>query len=163
VEITNPRIPQQSVKNFPLGKDIHSEELKYEFFAPLSLSPDSYIIYTKKYEGWNDEDVDAITISSLTIHTSATSTLPLNADIVAYPMDKDGNVINDVKVSGNILPAMASDYEMTLVASGEIRHLDGVKIVATIKSERADVITPKNSIVLKNVRAKVNGSYTKEL
>jgi hypothetical protein len=163
VEAINPQVPIQYVENFKLGVSYASEMDSYRFFAPLSLKTESIIIYTDTYDGWNDEDVDAITINKLSVSANVTSTLPMGADIIAYPIDKYGNVINNVQIDGGQIPAEASDYELNLTASGVITHLDGVKIEARVKAGSNDILAPQQTITLKNVKAKVSGNYTKEL
>jgi hypothetical protein len=162
VEAVNPQVPLQSVENFRLGTEYASQKDSYEFFAPLSLKTGSMIIYSDTYDGWNDEDVDAITINKLTVTANVTSELPLEADVIAYPIDKEGNVINNVEIQGGKLPADADNYELTLSSTGVITHLDGVRIEARVLSGDNNALAPAQTITLRNIKAKVSGSYTKK-
>lgn len=163
VEVVNPQIPLQNVTNFKLGTTLTANADKYEFYAPLALKKGSLVVYTKTYDGWNDEDVDAITISSLSVSATVNSTLPVGATVVAYPVDKNGKVINNVKIEGGVVNANANNQEITLKATGAITHLDGVKIEARVQSENDSPLSPSQNITFTNIRAKVSGSYTKEL
>ena len=163
VEVVNPQIPLQDVTDFKLGSTLTSDADTYEFYAPLALKKNSLIVYTKTFDGWNDEDVDKITISSLTVSATATSTLPVGATIVGYPIDKDGNVINNVKTDGGVIQANANGQEITITTTGTITHLDGVKIEARVQSEDDKALSPSQTIQFENIRVKVSGSYTREL
>jgi hypothetical protein len=47
--------------------------------------------------------------------------------------------------------------------TGTVTHLDGIEYVAVLNSGSEEALTPKQTITLKNIKAKVSGNYTKEL
>ena len=165
IELVTPGIKQGPVADFVLGRDISGVTGRYELMAPLALSAGSVIVYSDTNDGWNDEDVDAITISELTVTATASNTAPLGASITAYPIDVNGNRISGVTiVTESDLPANATDAPIRIVMKGEIRHLDGVTFEARVVSDQSGtVLTPSQSITMRDIRATVSGYYEKEL
>lgn len=169
ITVTDPIIPTQTVQNFPLGTDLDPVDGVYVFFAPLHLTADATISYTDTIDGWNDEDVDAITISKLVVDADISSDMPINLDIKAYPIDTDGNKITDggVTVVGSTSATVAYgiDEAIQIAISGTVTHLDGVIITvyATGTDQTDDALQPDQTITLKNIKATVSGSYQKEL
>lgn len=165
IELDNPGIKQGAVSDFALGRNISGITGRYELMAPLALNAGSVIVYSDTKDGWNDEDVDAITISELTVTATASNNAPLGASITAYPIDVNGNRISGVTiVTESELPANTTDAPIRIVMQGEIRHLDGVTFEARVVSDQSGaVLTPSQTITLRDVRAKVSGYYEKEL
>ena len=97
VDLISPKVPMQNVAGFRLGRDLPRMEGTYRLLAPLALTGDAHsgsvIYYTDRKDGWNDEDIDAIVISTMKLTTEVSSTLPLNAVLTAHPLDKDGRVM----------------------------------------------------------------------
>lgn len=165
ITLDNPGIKQSAVKDFALGRQIDGVRGRYELMAPLALGAGSEIVYSDTKDGWNDEDVDAITITELVVTAKASSTVPLGASISAYPVDVTGAPIKGVTVvTESALPANAEDAEIRIVMHGEIRHIDGVTFEARVKSDGSPVaLAPSQTITLREIRATVSGYYEKEL
>jgi lipoprotein len=166
IELVKPQVYRQHVDHFELGRNLDKLEGKWEFLAPLAMKSgsESKIIYTDTKDGWNDEDVDAITIQRLEITTEVTSTLPLEAVITGYPIDKFGNQISNVAIEGAKVNPGAKDEPVTIRITGEVKHLDGITFTAIVKPGPNDeALSPSQTLTLKKVRAKVTGNYTKEL
>ena len=153
------------MSNFALGRRIDGINGRYELMAPLALGAGSEIVYSDTKDGWNDEDVDAITITELIVTAKASSTVPMGASISAYPIDVAGKPIQGVTVvTESALPANAEDADIRIVMHGEIKHIDGVTFEARVKSEDSSVaLAPSQTITLKEIRATVSGYYEKEL
>lgn len=164
ISLDNPQIPSQHVSNFELGRTLPAVVGNYELLAPLALTEDALIIYTETEDGWNDEDLDAITISKLSLTATVTNNCPTSAELYAWPIDINGNRINNVEVKSSTLEANSTDSPLTIEMSGEVKHLDGVVFEARLKgSSNNEALDPKQTIVVKNVRARVSGYYEKEL
>lgn len=170
IQLDQPQIYQQSVKKFMLGKTIDGVKGDWEFFAPLSLTSiigepggSSKIVYSKTVDGWNDDDIDAITINTLEISLNVDNNTPLDAKISGYPIDVNGNQIGNVKIEGATVPPNAKGEPVKIHITGEVKHLDGIKFTATIRPYSEDPLSPDQNLVLSNVKAKVTGNYTKEL
>jgi hypothetical protein len=163
VSFTNPQIPESDVTDFKLGRTIDGIKGSYQFIAPLALTDGSQIIYSHTQDGWNDEDVDAIEISSITITANATNNTPLSAEIKAFPIDINGNHVSGVSITGANVEAGAVDAPITIVLTGTVTHLDGLTYTATLHPGSDQTLTPQQNLSLKNIKAKVSGSYTKKL
>lgn len=168
IDVVDSKMAEQDVKNLKLGENIGSVNGTWVFYAPLSLTGDSRIKYTDTIDGWNDEDVDAIVISKLVINAEVTTDIPLNLDFTAYPIDKDGKKILGAEgkpVSGTANVQHTSDKApLTIEIVGEIKHLDGIILDAHVKGTDENLsLKPVQAIKLDNVKAKVSGTYEKEL
>jgi len=164
IRLNDPCIPTQTVADFGLGKDIAGVDGSYEFFAPLALEDGSTIIYTDTEDGWSDENVDAITIEKFEVSATATTDVPLAVKLTAKVLGKDGKPI-DAELSSVELPANAKDSPFTIVlGEGQtVTNLDGITFTAHVKADGQTALSPEQNIVLKNLKAKVSGHYTKEL
>lgn len=163
VRITNPGINQQ-VNALPIGTDFGSVQGNYSLYAPLALSTGSKIVYSDTEAGWNDEDVDKITISTLEVTATVTNNLPVAVHMSGYPIDKDGNRINGVEIEGADIAAGAAATPLTIRITGTVTHLDGVTFTATmLAADPNTAIGPNQFIQLTDIRAKVSGHYEREL
>ena len=164
ITLDDPIVPEQDVKDFALGQSLGIIKGSYMFYSPLELAPQSQVVYRSTEDGWNDEDVDAITIKVLELSALITNELPLDIKITGYPVDVNGNKINNVDIEGVNVVAGAVDAPLTIRITGEITHLDGIafEAVAT-QGQEAKAWKPSEVIHLKNLRAKVSGNYIKEL
>lgn len=170
VKLESSSMPEPRVKgdakNFPLGVELGDIDGGYTFMTLLALDDGSKIVYEKTEDGWNDEDVDAIDISHFTVSATATTDLPCGVTLTARPINVEGKEIpitNPEKATA-VLPAYADKEPFTLTLAGEIRHLDGIRIIAVINDFNGDdPLMPAQNIQLNDVRVKVTGTYTKEL
>lgn len=165
IDLVNPSVFNQAVNHIPLGRSLGDVKGNYRFVAPLSFGAGSQLIYTDTEDGWNDEDVDKITIETLQVETTVSSQLPIEVNFTAYPIDIHGNRINNVSVEGAAVPANASDHKLVIRITGEIQHLDGVVFTATatVPADMESPLNPSQSISCKDIRATVSGYYEKEL
>lgn len=164
INVVDPKIPVQPVKNFRLGEDIDPVKGTYVFYAPLALTDKSHIAYTDTIDGWNDEDVDAIIINELTLNADVKSDVPLKLYLEAFPIDKEGEKIDNVKGTAEI-PANADNEPITVKVEGKIEHLDGIILKATVNVADNNTVSlkPGQHVGLTNLKVKVSGSYIKEL
>ncbi len=163
ITLTDASIPRQTVKDFKLGVDIEAVEGNYEFLAPLALKQGSIIIYNTTKDGWGSDDMDALTIETLTLTATADNATPLDAEVVAYPIDRAGNRIPNVKIVSNLLEANSTGKSLEIILEGEIKGLDGIIFEARVRPGSETALAPEQTITLNNVRAKVSGFYEKEL
>ncbi len=161
INLLNPGLPLQIVNRFELGKPIEGISGSYDFIAPVALKSGSTIIYGDSKDGWNDEDIDKIIISTLEIEADVTSTIPLDATLTAYPLMVGGSKIPGVKASGYI-PANANGEHIIIRMEGTIEHLDGITFEAVLNPDSDDALAPSQTIRLENLRARISGSYTTE-
>lgn len=164
VRLIDPVVPRQKVKDLRLGVNLGKVHGEYTFFAPLNLEAGSTVVYSEREDGWNDEDLDAVTVETLEVKVNVTTDIPLALKLTGFPIDVDGHRINNVEVLGGDVQANADGQEVTLYITGEIKHLDGIEFmaVATAVGSQQD-LKPDMKIILTGLRAKVSGRYNKEL
>jgi hypothetical protein len=163
VNVKDPKVPRQTVTDFVLGEELAAVKGKYSFYAPLQLSEDSHIAYTDTIDGWNDEDVDNITIDSLTINFDATTEIPFETELTIYPIDTTGEPIAGVKTTTAHLDAKAQNQPVEVTIIGPVTHLDGLLIKAHILNTESDTLSPDMKIYVDNSKATITGHYDKEL
>lgn len=93
-----------------------------------------------------------------------TTDVPLALDIKAEPIDKYGNVIENVEVEGASVGIKAQGQPIEISIKGIIRHLDGIILTARAQSGVSDEsLAPSHNITLTDIKAKVSGIYRTEL
>lgn len=164
IAAVNPEFPAQHVNNMRLGVELEPVKGSYTFFAPLDLKEGSNIVYTDTSDDWGSEDLDYLTIEQLQVSLNISTDINATVRLTGYPIDRDGNKINNVEVIGADIPANADNYPVTITTSGEIIGLDGfVYTVYAAPGQNNVQLKPDQHIILNNVRAKVSGKYSKEL
>lgn len=163
IEITLPGagVPQQRVTGFTLPRTFESAHGEYELIAPLALNDGSKVIYTEVRDGWSDDDLDHLTVTTLKLTAHAVNNCPVGLQLTVYPIDTDGNTI-DAKVESNRLEPN-SETELTIELTGEVHHLDGIRLVAVLEGGTDDTpLSPEQTLTLTDIRARVSGYYEKE-
>lgn len=168
IEVTDPRLPIQHVEVFPLNTDLSSVSGVYVLFAPLEFTDETRIVYTDTLDDWNDEDVDAITITELVVEADVYTDIPCTLDFTIYPISVGAQkMYNDgVVVSGSLSDVLVSDTETPIVitVTGTVTHLDGILLEARVSGESGGGSLKADQVIrMKNVSATVSGSYEKEL
>lgn len=151
--------------NYPLGVDLPQVNGRYRFETPLALADDSRIIYSKTIDGWNDDELDNVEISALTVRADITTDIPAGAVLRVWPVDADGRRIpltNEATAYATLQPR-AIDEPLAITLEGDIRHLDGIYVEAVVDGFDGTPLSPVQTIKISNLRATVTGSYTKEL
>lgn len=165
VDLVDPQIPMQNVDGFELGRTLEGVRGRYELVAPLALTGNSVVVYTDREDGWNDDDIDALTITKLCVRCVATNNCPVGATLKAYPIDVRGNRISGVEIkTTQPLKANTPNQEIVIEMTGTVTHLDGIIYEATLSgSNSGEALSPSQTVELKNIRATVSGYYEKEL
>jgi hypothetical protein len=84
--------------------------------------------------------------------------------MAVYPMDKNGNRIQNVQVSPIEIPANAKAFPLDIVVTGEITDLDGIMFEAVAQPDGSETsLKPSQSISLKGIKVRVSGKYTTKL
>lgn len=165
IDLIDPQVYEQRVEDLVLGEELGIVNGTYDFVAPLQLNANSQVVYTTTEDGWNDDDVDKITVQTLIVKAIATSTVPFALHVEAYPIDVNGNKINNVEIVGADLGANCKNQELVIRITGEVTHLDGIHIVAKgyTSDNMTKPISPDQSLTLNNLKATVSGYYDTEL
>lgn len=150
-----------NVKRFPLGSTLTFGGT-YTFFCPLEFYAGSKIVYSKKETDLFGDDVKDIDVDLLQLTANVNTDLPFGVNLLANPLDKDGNVIKDK--SGNpveasaYIPANAKNHDLNLNFNS-FSGLDGVYFKVEVNVEDEKYLSPDQTITLNNIRAKVTGKY----
>ena len=166
VTAVDPQLPEQDVTDFRLGNSFNPVTGNYLFYAPLNLKTGTFISYADSIDGWNDEDVDGITIEKLSLDMNVTTDVSLDMNLNVYPIViRNGKPVIDYSISGKAhIPASASSCPVSALLDGTITHLDGVYIVATLASKQdGKTLAPDMHINISGLKATVTGYYDKEL
>lgn len=163
IDITDPHITSQHVSDFRLG-NYPPVEGSYTLYAPLALGEGSQIVYSDTEDGWNDEDIDKVTVTELSVTAKVSTNLPFNVRLTGYPIDINGNQINNVEIDGADINANANGQEVKIHITGTVTHLDGIRFEARATAPKnSQALSPSQEIKLNNIRATVSGYYEKEL
>lgn len=160
IEVVNPAIDTDRVVDLKIGEPVGRISGEYYLLAPLQLAETSRIIYSSTADGWGSEDLDKLTIETLSVSATVNMDVPVSMDFTMYPIDREGRRI-DAEVSKVTVPANAKDFKLELSTTGVIRGLDGIEYTAeATPGEKAPALTENMNISITNLRAKVSGYYT---
>ena len=163
VELTDPKLPRQTIANFPIGYNFGEITGNYRFEAPLQFGAGTRIEYKEVNDGWGDEDIENLTIEHLEVSMKVTTDVPVSIDLVCYPLNSKGERMN-VTISPLNIEANANNQQVTLGIDGVIRDLDGIEFTATASAQSdASALSPNMSITISELRPCVSGYYEKEL
>ncbi len=167
INFDNPSLDRGRVVDFPLGSVIGEVNGAYKFYAPLSFGKGSQVIYSDDQSGWDitggdDEDFE---ITKLDITAHLKSDLPVDVELSAIPLDKEGNeILHDgkpvtVSVDPAVIPANA-DRDITIRLSGSIKGLDGMRYTVRLAAEETSAVLRSDmNLNLTDIRAKMSGFY----
>lgn len=167
ISFENPSLDRCRVVDFPLGSVLGELDGSYKFYAPLSFGKGSQVIYSDDQDGWDimSGDNEDFEISKLEISAHLKSDLPVDVELSAIPLDKDGNeILSDgkpvtVSVDPAVIPANA-DREITIRLSGAIKGLDGMRYTVRLAAEETtSVLRSDMNLNLTDIRVKVSGFY----
>lgn len=165
ITLQNPRIPSQPVKHFKI-EDIPGLNGYYSVVIPLALKDGSYIYYSERRDGWNDEgDLDKLTVTELEISAHAVNNCPVDLQLTVYPLITDPNdstvkYRSGAKLESTVIPANQEDNLVIKLLDGEVTRLDGFDIEAVLTGGAAESpLSPNQTLKLTDIRAKVSGYY----
>jgi hypothetical protein len=159
IELLTPMIPEQQVNDFILGDPLPPVSGKWQLYAPLNLTSNSVIKYTKRWDDWQDEDLDGLTVENAVITATMSSDVPLASDVTFTLLGKEGKLSGKTTLSAN---ANNEQIEIPLITGTPVSKIYGLEIDAQIKGSGKS-ISPSQKITVKNLKAKVNGHYDKKL
>lgn len=162
ISLIDPMIPQQHITDFTLGRTLPGVKGKYELVAPLALTNGSSIVYSDIDIGWSGE-IENLTVEKLKVTLNVTNNCPAAIELVAYPLDRNGNRIGNVEVKSSLIDAESSSQEVVIELNGEVKGMNGIEYVATAYAGASEVaLSPDMTIELSNIRAVVSGYFEKE-
>lgn len=175
----------QKTTTFHLGDKTEEYRVttSYSISAPLQFGPDVNIEYKDTIADWS-EDLEDFTIHEAHVTMDATNGIPLDFEMTAEAIDKEGNVCKNIhvemikghidagyKINREVNPmddARQSDIELVLTCSGDdMTELDGLalKFAANNKSNKyPDAILNENmTLRLSNIRFRIKDGVTVDL
>lgn len=160
VNLVDPYLDGQ-VNNIVLGTDPGIELAgSYTFFTPLAFGDGSKIIYSKTENDFFGDDMEDVEVKELQLSANVTTNLPFSVKLSVYPLDKDGNILDSASSS---IPANAKESLLDIHFTKTFSHLDGVKFIVTADDMNGESLSPEQSILLENIKAKVTGKYVTKL
>lgn len=140
---------------------------EYRLAAPLSFGPDMRLTYTETMDGW-DADLEDISAKKIEATLDVENTIPVEMDLVATAIDKDGRVMENINVDvqGTILggtieePATSPLVIEVTCTDGKLDGIDGLNLEfrgrTPLTHERQN-LNEKQAIKLLNVKISVVG------
>lgn len=159
------------------GQEYHVKPA-YEVYAPLAFGNNANIVYEDSFDGWNDDikDLDLAENTYIEVTADATSMVPAYLTITAYPVDANGNKLDDkllietpdkVKASTDGKTAVTTPITMKISAKEKnaLKQLDGVvfRLEGSAIAEGENSITGitlnanKHTLKLDNIKVKLVG------
>lgn len=163
IRAVNPMFPEQKVTDLRIGYDFGPITGSYLFFAPLALDAGSTIIYSDSDTGWSSDDLDDLTIETLTIKADVSSDVDATLELSGNPLDRRGMPMSGVEVSKVTIPANAKDLPIEITVTGDVHDLDGFLYKVVLVSGGNKTLAPDQRLRLKNIRAYVSGKYVTTL
>ncbi len=169
IEITDPQVPEQLVKDFALGQEDLVVKGNYEIFAPLALDGEtSVIVYSDTVNDWYDETLEKLTIKGLKINAKADSDVPLKVTLKIKPIGLDGEVLVDPitkeKIESNVIELEPhAKKPLDVEIKGNIVGLDGIIFEAKLFGDNGEAISPDQKIDIKNLKITISGRYVDEM
>ncbi len=162
IDVVNPGIPSQHVSDFVLNTYIEGVSGKYRLVAPLALVGETDIVYSDKTDGWfGDDSDDTLAIESLEVTATADNGAPASVTLTAYPLDRQGRDIAGAVISSTVLePSRAGQQVVIKMEMKEaVTGVDGVRFEARIGGGSGAALSPDQTIVLNDIKARVSGYY----
>ena len=163
IDIDKSEVPEQSVSNLVLGTNLGTMQGKYMLYAPLNLKSGSCIMYSDVFDGWNDEELDKVTITKIDITATIDNQCPASLSFSIKPIDINGNKLDNVTVECSPVAAKAQGAAFAATVTGVVKHLDGIVLEAVARAEQGNTLSPSMNVKLSNIKVKVSGSYVTEL
>ena len=161
--------------------------LQYRVYSALTFGNDFQIVYRDTEEDFNlGDDVKDLSVENVQLEAAAVSDVPLALNLIVKPLDKNGNIINNLQVlyknsgessfgSGGVkiragANASAQD-KFAILLQGTNGHqlseflqpgsqqLDGIKYEAVLNepSSNADALKTTSRVQLKDIKVSVTG------
>ncbi|MDE6498680.1 MAG: hypothetical protein K2L21_08475 [Muribaculaceae bacterium] len=162
IDVENPGIPSQHVSDFVLNTYIEGVTGKYQLVAPLALTGNTDIVYSDKTDGWFGEDSDdVLAIEALEVTATADNGAPATVTLTAYPLDRQGRDISGAVITSTVLePSKAGQKVVIRMEMKEaVTGVDGVRFEARIGGGDGAALSPSQTIVLNDIKARVSGYY----
>ena len=153
----------------------YSIQPSYSFSAPLSLQPDSKIVYDDKVDGFyediEDNDIDFRGQAELEILGKMTNNTPLSLVLESTAVDVNGNAIPGITltksnvIKSNLDGSKATELKITLTKNPDVDlkkvKFDGIKFKAKATSVDATTLNKdKHSIKVEDLKISITSEVS---
>ncbi len=161
---------------------VYDVAVDYEIFAPLELGEEFKLVYSGTESGFAEDIGDLDDIKSLdgsiAVKAQIDSDLEANLTLSVKPLDKNGDIIEDLTAIATTIPAKAKDYEFGISLSAKdgkslsdillgrngAKQLDGVTYEARVEEPMdSAAIKSNNSIRLHDIKLKLNATVSVDI
>lgn len=165
VEVNDPRVPEQEVTDFALGRTFNEVEGKYTFYAPMALDEGTLVIYNDVMDGWSDETLEKTVITGMKVEAKLDTDVPVNAKLILRPINSKGQIIDGVDFDTVTIEANKKDQSFLVnLKNGTIKDLDGISFSITIYDpDKSSALSKVQYIQFKDMKVTVSGYYQDEL
>lgn len=165
------------VATIVFGKEYHVKP-SYKVNAPLAFGENANIVYEDSFTGWND-DIDELDLAEGTyieVTTNVENKVPAYLTVKAYPVDAQGNKIEDkllieipdeVAASTDGTTAVTTPITMKITpkAKNSLKQLDGLvfRLEGSAKSANGNKVTGislnerEHTLKLNDIKVKIVG------
>lgn len=158
IDVLSPKVPQQKVVDFKLPNKFNAVNGKWQLHAPLSITSDSKVIYSKSWNAADEEELQNINLKAAGLTCEVSTDVPAEVELTININGKNAKMQGKAKV-----PANAKNVPINVTLDGgPVNGFTTIDLNANI-SGTSEPLGPNQNITVSNVRLKVTGSYTKEL
>jgi len=152
VDVLKPCLPEQNISGFRLGESMNAVKGKWTFMAPLSLTEQSVIKYSKEWTDWQDDDLDKLVAKGASVMASINTNVQIALEVDITLLGRSG----ELKGKAVLVPGQ-NDF---------VVNLDG-QPVSKIYGAKVDVraagtgktLSPNQTISISNLKVKFDGYY----
>ena len=158
IKIVNLGLNAENVKDFALGIEHPGITGEWKFYTKLSLTENTKIAYTKKWDDWRSDDLDGLTVEKAAVRFTVQKNIAMDADNIEFTLlGKTGKMHGQTTLQGD----NERDIEIEMTG-GEIKNIYGGEVKVNLKGKGKD-LNKEKEIVISNLRVTVDGYYDKEL
>lgn len=158
IDVLSPKVPQQKVVDFKLPNNFNAVNGTWQLHAPLSLTSDAKVIYSKSWNAADEEELQNINLSAAGVTCEVSTDVPAEVVLTVTINGKNAKMQGTAKV-----PANAKNVPIDVALDGgPVNGFTTIDLKADITGT-SQPLGPNQNITVSKVRLKVTGSYTKDL
>ena len=143
---------------FTLGENHPGITGNWEFYARLSLTENTKIVYQKVWDDWGSEDLNGLTVEKATVSFTVKKDIALDAESIQFTLM--GGI--GTNLTGKTALKGETEQEINIpMEGGPLKNIKGGKLVVNLKGQGKD-INKDQKIEISNLRMKVDGYYDKK-
>ncbi len=150
-----PYMPESDIE-LVLGS-VYSFNADYRMSVPLEFGDELSLSLETDVTGLNGEGEYLTYARCAVVSAEVVNTLPLDLELTAHAIDKDGNEMNNVRIENlplNVSGNTHTDIEIRLVAEGDkatLAKVAGVRLNFLVTSKTGGELSPEQYVQLNNI------------